>query len=129
MFSLFVSSISSYFLNSVFEKCFQPEINTESSPFTPRGPSASRTGLCLCLLHKCEALRGCRIKPQHYASVIRVACGGIIIISADQKITNNNGHQRGRKTAGTRVSAGRSRADKQRQFEGQRAEISQPVYL
>lgn len=44
------------------------------------------------LLHKCEALRGSRIKPQHYALVIRRACGGIIIISADQKITNNNDH-------------------------------------
>lgn len=47
------------------------------------------------LLHKWEALKGSRIKPQHYALVIREACGGIIIISADQKITNNNGHQRG----------------------------------
>lgn len=47
------------------------------------------------LLHKWEALKGSRIKPQHYALVIREACGRIIIISADQKITNNNGHQRG----------------------------------
>lgn len=47
------------------------------------------------LLGKREALKGSGIKPRHYALVIREACGRIIIISADQKITNNNGHQRG----------------------------------
>jgi len=51
------------------------------------------------LLHKRETLKGSRAQAQHYALVIREACGRIIIISADQKITNNNGHQRGRTRA------------------------------
>lgn len=59
--------------------------------------STEQQHLCarLGLLHKHGALSGSRIKPQHYALVIREACGRIIIISADQKITNDNGHQRG----------------------------------